>query len=149
MYEDRKDKALKTIVKKEAKLNEITNVSIITNNQLLNDEIMPKLEKLREAKRVWMEFQQIETELEKTKQLIVAYEYYHFDKKIASGDEQYNYLKTQLDNLEEVKVRLEEEIQELDSDYTKVIEERQKVLLPYFRVDLVKLKRRSKKKERI
>nr|6QJ0_A Chain A, Structural maintenance of chromosomes protein,Structural maintenance of chromosomes protein [Thermochaetoides thermophila] len=43
MFEDRKEKALKTMAKKDLKLQEIT--------ELLRDEIEPKLEKLRQEKR--------------------------------------------------------------------------------------------------
>lgn len=46
--------------------------------QLLEQEILPKLEKLKEAKRNLLEFQGVESELEKTQNLIVAYEYSKF-----------------------------------------------------------------------
>nr|6Q6E_A Chain A, Condensin complex subunit 2,Structural maintenance of chromosomes protein,Structural maintenance of chromosomes protein [Thermochaetoides thermophila] len=50
MFEDRKEKALKTMAKKDLKLQEIT--------ELLRDEIEPKLEKLRQEKRAFLDFQQ-------------------------------------------------------------------------------------------
>ncbi|KAK7956197.1 condensin subunit [Apiospora aurea] len=57
MFEDRRDKALKTMSKKEMKLQEIT--------ELLRDEIEPKLEKLRTEKRAFLDFQQTQNDLER------------------------------------------------------------------------------------
>uniref|UniRef100_UPI0011329F56 Structural maintenance of chromosomes protein,Structural maintenance of chromosomes protein n=1 Tax=Thermochaetoides thermophila TaxID=209285 RepID=UPI0011329F56 len=53
MFEDRKEKALKTMAKKDLKLQEIT--------ELLADEIEPKLEKLRQEKRAFLDFQQTQS----------------------------------------------------------------------------------------
>ena len=46
MFEDRRDKAYKTMAKKEMKVQEIA--------ELLRDEIDPKLEKLRQEKRAFL-----------------------------------------------------------------------------------------------
>ncbi|OBA23155.1 RecF/RecN/SMC protein [Metschnikowia bicuspidata var. bicuspidata NRRL YB-4993] len=66
-FEDRKDKALKTMAKKEAKLQEIRS--------LLREEIEPKLEKLRSEKRVFLEFQKVQTDLEKLTRVIASHSY--------------------------------------------------------------------------
>jgi structural maintenance of chromosome 2 len=55
MFEDRKDKAIKTMSKKDKKVQEITS--------LLAEEITPKLDKLRKEKRKFIELQKAETEL--------------------------------------------------------------------------------------
>lgn len=67
MFEDRRDKALKTMAKKDKKVDEI--------NVLLREEIGPKLEKLRMEKRAFMDFQQIQTEEERLSRLVIAYDY--------------------------------------------------------------------------
>ncbi|KAI8911125.1 condensin subunit [Gorgonomyces haynaldii] len=117
MYEDRKDKALKTIVKKDTKLMEIST--------LLESEVLPKLEKLREAKRVLLEFQNIERELEKTRMVVIAFEYHKLDKLQSKADQEFKRLSEKLDNLKSVKSSLEEEIQELERDFQELSQQRQ------------------------
>src|SRR5438105_6792597 len=67
MFEDRRDKALKTMAKKDKKVEEI--------NDLLRDEIEPKLEKLRTEKRTFLDFQQTQSDLERLTRLVVAHDY--------------------------------------------------------------------------
>lgn len=66
-FEERKDKAQKTMEKKESKLIEIKN--------LLNEEIEPKLEKLRNDKRNFLTYQQTQIDLEKLARIIAAHSY--------------------------------------------------------------------------
>ncbi|PWN21106.1 RecF/RecN/SMC protein [Microstroma glucosiphilum] len=67
MFEDRKEKAIKTIAKKEMKVKEI--------DTLLKEEIIPKLDKLREEKRSFIEYQRATSELERLTRLAKAYEW--------------------------------------------------------------------------
>ncbi|KAJ7659921.1 condensin complex subunit SMC2 [Mycena rosella] len=67
MFEDRKDKAIKTMSKKEKKVQEIT--------ALLAEEITPKLDKLRKEKRKFLEFQKAETELQRIERVLRAWEW--------------------------------------------------------------------------
>ncbi|KAJ7123064.1 condensin complex subunit SMC2 [Mycena epipterygia] len=67
MFEDRKDKAIKTMAKKDKKVQEIT--------ALLAEEISPKLEKLRKEKRKFIEFQKAETELQRIERVLRAFEW--------------------------------------------------------------------------
>ncbi len=67
MFEDRKDKAIKTMSKKDQKVKEIT--------ALLEEEITPKLDKLREEKRSFLEYQKASTELDRLTRLAKAYEW--------------------------------------------------------------------------
>jgi len=67
MFEDRRDKALKTMAKKDNKVQEI--------NDLLREEIDPKLEKLRTEKRAFLEFQQTQSDLERLTRVVVAHDY--------------------------------------------------------------------------
>jgi len=67
MFEERKEKALKTIAKKDQKVQEI--------NALLAEEIEPKLEKLRTEKRAFLEYQQTQSDLERIQKLVVAHDY--------------------------------------------------------------------------
>lgn len=67
MFEDRRDKALKTMAKKDKKVEEI--------NDLLREEIEPKLEKLRMEKRAFLDFQQTQSDLERLTKIVVAHDY--------------------------------------------------------------------------
>ncbi|PWN38663.1 putative SMC2-chromosome segregation protein [Ceraceosorus guamensis] len=67
MFEDRKEKAIKTITKKEQKVKEITSI--------LTEEITPKLDKLREEKRSFLEYQRATSELERLTRLAKAHEW--------------------------------------------------------------------------
>ena len=57
MFEDRKTKAIATMAKKERKVEEI--------NTLLLEDIIPKLDHLRSEKRVYLDFQKNEAEMER------------------------------------------------------------------------------------
>lgn len=70
MFEERKEKALKTIAKKDQKVQEI--------NTLLAEEIEPKLEKLRTEKRAFLEYQQTQSDLERVEKLVVGHDYLKF-----------------------------------------------------------------------
>ncbi|KAG1760257.1 condensin complex subunit SMC2 [Suillus occidentalis] len=73
MFEDRKDKAKKTMSKKEKRVQEITS--------LLEEEITPKLDKLREEKRQFIAFQKTRTELEKIGRKLRAWEWTSANKR--------------------------------------------------------------------
>ncbi|WWC91996.1 uncharacterized protein L201_006950 [Kwoniella dendrophila CBS 6074] len=67
MFEERKDKAVKTMAKKDKKVDELES--------LLREEIDPKLEKLRAEKRSYLEYQKTTSELERLTRLVKAYEW--------------------------------------------------------------------------
>lgn len=73
MFEDRKEKAERTMAKKEGKLQE--------NRTLLKEEIEPKLEKLRNEKRIFLDFQETQTDLEKTERIVNAFDYYYMNNR--------------------------------------------------------------------
>lgn len=71
MFEERRDKAIKTMSKKDKKVEEI--------NELLEEEIEPKLEKLRAEKRLFLEFQQTQSDLERLTKVVVAHDYVKYN----------------------------------------------------------------------
>ncbi|KAG0089028.1 Structural maintenance of chromosomes protein 2 [Podila epicladia] len=100
MFEERKEKALKTIAKKEKKVAEIT--------QLLAEEIVPKLDKLRGEKRAYLEFQKTQTEIERLSRIVVSFDYSRFDQR-------HNKAKAELQSKIAMTERLTEEIRQLES----------------------------------
>lgn len=67
MFEERKERAFRTMAKKDQKVREIT--------ALLEEEITPKLDRLREEKRSFLEYQKATSELERLTRLAKAHEW--------------------------------------------------------------------------
>lgn len=118
MFEDRKDKAEKTMAKKETKLQEI--------RALLVEEIEPKLEKLRNEKRMFIEFQQTQSDLEKLSRIVNAYDFTHYSEKFNALRNDYDSKKAYLDNSASVIERLNGEITKLIEDLEKYKQEKKK-----------------------
>ncbi|KAK3390903.1 putative SMC2 protein [Podospora didyma] len=120
MFEDRRDKALKTMAKKEMKLQEIT--------ELLRDEIEPKLEKLRTEKRAFLDFQQTQNDLERLTRIVVAHDYVRCQEKLAQSASDLEAKKVRQKELEDSALRLKSEISHLEEDVQRVKAQRDKEL---------------------
>ncbi|PHH88218.1 hypothetical protein CDD83_7809 [Cordyceps sp. RAO-2017] len=120
MFEDRRDKALKTMAKKELKLQEL--------RELLKDEIEPKLEKLRTEKRAFLDFQQTQNDLERLTRLVVAYDYTRCQEKLKQSAADLESKKQRQKDLEDSATRLKSEIVHLEEDIGKVRAQRDKEL---------------------
>ncbi|KAK2591642.1 Structural maintenance of chromosomes protein 2 [Conoideocrella luteorostrata] len=118
MFEDRRDKALKTMGKKELKLQEL--------RELLKDEIEPKLEKLRTEKRAFLDFQQTQNDLERLTRVVVAYDYIRCQEKLKQSAADLEGKKQRHKSLEESAIRLKSEISHLEEDVKKVRAQRDK-----------------------
>ncbi|KAH8804996.1 hypothetical protein F5884DRAFT_822869 [Xylogone sp. PMI_703] len=120
MFEDRRDKAFKTMAKKEMKVQEIT--------ELLRDEIDPKLEKLRMEKRAFLDFQQTQNDLERLTRLVVAHDYLRTKERLHQSATDLEVKKQRMTDLEESAVRLKSEISHLEEDIERVKAQRDKEL---------------------
>ncbi|THK33140.1 structural maintenance of chromosomes protein 2 [Diachasma alloeum] len=67
MYEEKKEAAMKTIDKKNEKLKQI--------NDILQEEIGPKLRKLKAEREQFAEYQRVERELEHCRKIVLAWKY--------------------------------------------------------------------------
>ncbi|MCO5554633.1 hypothetical protein L7F22_008165 [Adiantum nelumboides] len=72
MYEMKKDAALKTLQKKQTKVDEIDNV--------LSNEILPALEKLRKERHQYMNWVNGNAELDRLKRFCIAFEFFEAEK---------------------------------------------------------------------
>lgn len=120
MFEDRRDKALKTMAKKDMKLQEIA--------ELLSEEIEPKLEKLRTEKRAFLDFQQTQNDLERLTRVVVAHDYVKYQEKLEQSATDLEDKKTRKRTLEESAARLKSEITHLEEDVKRVKSDRDKEL---------------------
>lgn len=120
MFEDRRDKAFKTMAKKEMKVQEIT--------ELLREEIEPKLEKLRTEKRAFLDFQQTQNDLERLTRLVVAHDYLKNKEKLKQSASDLEAKKQRAKDLEESAARMKHEIANLEEDMKRVKAVREKEL---------------------
>ena len=120
MFEDRRDKAFKTMAKKEMKVQEIT--------ELLKEEIEPKLEKLRTEKRAFLDFQQTQSDLERLTRLVVAHDYLKNKEKLKQSASDLEAKKQRATDLDDSAKRLKNEIAHLEEDVKKVKAAREKEL---------------------
>lgn len=120
MFEDRRDKAFKTMAKKEMKVQEIT--------ELLKDEIEPKLEKLRTEKRAFLDFQQTQSDLERMTRLVVAHDYLRNKEKMKQSHTDLEARRQRTQDLEVAANRMKSEIAHLEEDVKKVKAAREKEL---------------------
>ena len=105
MFEDRKEKAFKTMAKKESKVVEI--------NGLLQEEIEPKLEILRTEKRAFLEFQQTQSDLERMQKLVVAHDFVKLSSKLEKAASAAEEQLRKKNDLETVVVVTQNEIKAL------------------------------------
>ena len=112
MFEDRRDKAFRTMAKKELKVQEIT--------ELLKEEIEPKLEKLRTEKRAFLDFQQTQSDLERLTRLVVAHDYLKNKDKLKQSANDLEAKRQRATDLEVSAKRLKNEIAHLEEDMKKV-----------------------------
>ncbi|KAF8966105.1 condensin complex subunit SMC2 [Flammula alnicola] len=80
MFEDRKDKAKKTMGKKEKRVQEIRDI--------LDQEITPKLEKLRTEKRSYMQYQKSASELERLLRTLHACQWTEYGERAAEKQDE-------------------------------------------------------------
>lgn len=120
MFEDRKEKAEKTMAKKEMKVLEIEG--------LLREEIEPKLEKLRGEKRAFLDFQQTQSDLERLTRLVVAHDYVRSGDKLRQAGDDFEAKKQKIKDLEDNAAKLKNEIEHLEEDVKRVKAVREKEL---------------------
>ncbi|KAI9262024.1 hypothetical protein BY458DRAFT_515616 [Sporodiniella umbellata] len=112
MFEDRKNKAIATIGKKERKVEEI--------NKILAEDIIPKLDRLRTEKRTYLDFQKNESEMERLKRLIIAYEYSKHDSRLLKSNTDNEKKLEEINQLKKSISQTQSEIDRLDEDMSVV-----------------------------
>ena len=120
MFEDRKEKANKTMAKKEMKVKEIEG--------LLKEEIEPKLDKLRGEKRAWLDYQKTQGELERLTRVVVAADYVRAGEKMRQANEEHEAKRAKVQHLEDNATKLKREIENLEEDVERVRAVREKEL---------------------
>jgi structural maintenance of chromosome 2 len=120
MFEERKDKAKKTMSKKEKKVEELTS--------LLKEEITPKLDNLREDKRAFLRFQKNGTDLERLARVLRAYDWYAANQKLETKANEAQEKQQEGKRLEKEKKKLAQEIQHAERDIEQTTAQRDREL---------------------
>lgn len=120
MFEDRREKAGKTMGKKDLKLREMEG--------LLKEEIEPKLEKLRAEKRAFLDFQQTQNDLERLTRLVVAHDYIRGNERLRVAGEECENKRQNVQTFEDNASKLKNEIGHLEEDVKRVRTARDKEL---------------------
>ncbi|KAK4052017.1 Structural maintenance of chromosomes protein 2 [Microbotryomycetes sp. JL221] len=120
MFEEKKDKAVKTMARKEKRLDEI--------QELLREEITPKLDKLREEKRAFLEFQKKTSELERLTKLVIAYDWCQLENRKTQGTDDIDAAQTKVKDASDARTRMEGEIQRMEKDMVDIEKRRDKEL---------------------
>jgi len=120
MFEEKKKKARETMAKKDKKLEEISSI--------LNEEIFPKLDKLRNQKKEFIEYQKIETELDYLQRLIIAYDFQINQERLDRSDQDLQLKQKVLEELNNKYNEFEEQKKVMEKEINEITLEREKEL---------------------
>ncbi|KAJ2082316.1 Structural maintenance of chromosomes protein 2 [Coemansia sp. RSA 988] len=118
MFEERKDRAQKTMAKKDKKMEEISSI--------LAEEITPKLDKLRGEKQAYLEYQKVEIELDRLRRLVVAYDYTKCEEALKNGTASLESGRTKLDEMTSQLETVKAEIANIGKSRAQIEETRRK-----------------------
>lgn len=116
MFEAQKDRARKTMGRKEKRVNEI--------NEQIHEEIEPKLDRLRAEKKDFIQYQKSSTELEKIGRILRAWEYSEAGKRVGEKDGEIEETKGEKKQVEVEMKKAGKECQQAEKDYGEVVKKR-------------------------
>ncbi|KAF3433156.1 hypothetical protein FNV43_RR24258 [Rhamnella rubrinervis] len=117
MYETKKDAALKTLEKKQSKVDEI--------NKLLDQEILPALEKLRRERTQYMQWANGNAELDRLKRFCIAYEYVQAERIRDTAVCQVDKVKASIAEIDDGTGRMQVEIREMEMKVSELTAEKE------------------------
>ena len=107
MYESKKQAAMKTIEKKQLKVDELKNV--------LDEEITPTLEKLRGEKQGYLKWSKNNADIERIERFVVAYDYTQAKKTLDTSKDEVSVMKIKIVDLEHESKEKEGEAGEVEA----------------------------------
>ncbi|GAB1868004.1 Structural maintenance of chromosomes protein [Camponotus japonicus] len=117
MYEKKKQASLITIEKKDSKLKEI--------NDILKEEIGPRLNKLKEERTQYVEFQRIERELEHCKRIYLAWKYVTALSNSEKTEENVKTVQNKINLKLENIATGEKEIKDIEEKYAELLKKKE------------------------
>lgn len=116
MYENKKEAALRTIERKERKVEEI--------NSLLEDKINPSLQKLERERKHYLEWTTNNNEVEKLKRYLIADQYHRAVKMLKKNSGEGSELSDRVDEITSLLSSLEAEQKHATEKVTQLTKER-------------------------
>jgi structural maintenance of chromosome 2 len=117
MFEERKDKAKRTMSKKDKRVQEIT--------ALLAEEITPKLDKLRDEKRSFLQWQKACSELERIGRVLRAWEWTDAREKVDKKQSEIDKKEKEMGKMGKERERFVREGEAAEKDAEDVISKRE------------------------
>ncbi|KAK1271748.1 Structural maintenance of chromosomes protein 2-2 [Acorus gramineus] len=117
MYETKKEAALKTLEKKQAKVDEM--------DKLLDHDILPALEKLRKERMQYMQWSNGNAELDRLRRFCIAYEYVQAEKVRDSAVGGVGEIKAKIADIDGNTERMQVEIREMEGRISILTAERE------------------------
>ena len=117
MFEERKDKAKKTMDKKDKRVQELSSILV--------EEISPKLEKFRVEKRQFLDWQKDRTELERIGRTLRAWEWTDAKRKLETAGEDINAKEAEKDAADRQKKKLFKECKAAERRWEEVNQKRE------------------------
>ncbi|KAG6421867.1 hypothetical protein SASPL_118426 [Salvia splendens] len=117
MYETKKEAALKTLEKKQSKVDEI--------DKLLDQEILPALQKLRKERMQYMQWANGNAELDRLKRYCIAYEYVQAEKNRDNTIQGVQAIRNKMLEIDSTVGKMHEETQEMETQISKLIAEKE------------------------
>lgn len=117
MYETKKEAALKTLEKKQSKVDEI--------NKLLDQEILPALDKLRRERTQYMQWANGNADLDRLKRFCIAYEYVQAERIRDSAVCEVEQVKARISEVDDDTRKTQAEIQEMEAQVSKLTAEKE------------------------
>ncbi|XP_009693824.1 PREDICTED: structural maintenance of chromosomes protein 2 [Cariama cristata] len=118
MYECKKIAVQKTIEKKEAKLKEIQTV--------LNEEITPTFQKLKEERASYLEYQKVIRAIEHLSRLCIAYQFVLAEETKVSAAEMLKEMQANVEKLQESIAESEKMVRQLNEEIVEMEKKRYK-----------------------
>ncbi|KAI0704404.1 condensin complex subunit SMC2 [Cerioporus squamosus] len=120
MFEEKKEKSIRTINKKQKKVEEL--------EAIIKEEITPKLEKLREEKRSYLLWQKTCTELERIGRTLRAWEYTEAQKRVVEKEQEVADAEQEVAAVKKEKGKYDKEIKAAEKQMDEVNAQRDKEL---------------------
>ncbi|KAJ4972330.1 hypothetical protein NE237_005429 [Protea cynaroides] len=117
MYETKKEAALKTLEKKQSKVDEI--------DKLLDQEILPALEKLRKERMQYMQWANGNAELDRLRRFCIAYEFVQAEKIRDSAVNGVEQMKNSIAEIDDDAEHMQQEIKEKETKISHLIAEKE------------------------
>lgn len=115
MYESKKEKSMSLIRKKDSRLEELVT--------LIQDEIQPKLEKLRKDQQQYQEYQKVCRDIEYLTRIYISHKYLQCRKSVDSSEGNIKKLTAEIEKSKETIAKNLEEVSEIDVKVQEIQEQ--------------------------